>query len=137
MRSFGSGWIEITPPHFEEGPWLHKRGRLYYLTYASLDRSRHSDERVSYATATSIKGPWTYRGELTGSGRNSFTIHPGIARFKGRWYLFLHNAALEIGGIKGAIGRRSVTEEHLQYNPDGTMKPVVQTEAGVTAPLPR
>ncbi|GHB95506.1 family 43 glycosylhydrolase [Thermomonas carbonis] len=27
---------EITPPHFEEGPRLHRRGDLYYLTYASL-----------------------------------------------------------------------------------------------------
>ena len=44
---------ETTPPHFEEGPWLHKRGDLYYLTYASRpadatrrarvlrDRARH------------------------------------------------------------------------------------------------
>ncbi|WP_300973263.1 family 43 glycosylhydrolase [Sphingomonas sp. LHG3406-1] len=123
---------EITPPHFEEGPWLHKRGSLYYLTYASLDRSRHKDERVSYATAPTIRGPWTYRGELTGSAQNSFTIHPGIARFRGRWYLFLHNAALTIGDRKGALGRRSVTVEHLRYRPDGTMIPVVQTTAGVS-----
>jgi beta-xylosidase len=128
---------EITPPHFEEGPWLHKRNGLYYLTYASLDRSSHKDERVSYATAASIRGPWTYRGELTGSGKNSFTIHPGIARFKGNWYLFLHNAALTIGDQSGAIGRRSVTVEHLSYKPDGTMKPVIQTDAGVTLPGPR
>lgn len=127
---------EITPPHFEEGPWLHKRGRLYYLTYASLDRSRHKDERVSYATAPSVRGPWTYRGELTGSGRNSFTIHPGIAEFKGRWYLFLHNAALKIGDVEGALGRRAVTAEHLQYNADGTMRPVEQTDAGVAASPP-
>nr|WP_314446233.1 glycoside hydrolase family 43 protein [uncultured Sphingomonas sp.] len=125
---------EITPPHFEEGPWLHKRGKLYYLTYASLDRSKHTDERVSYSTAPSIRGPWTYRGELTGSGRNSFTIHPGIARFKGQWYLFLHNAALTIGDLQGALGRRAVTVEHLRYNRDGTLKPVIQTDAGVTAP---
>lgn len=128
---------EITPPYFEEGPWLHKRGSLYYLTYASLDRSRHTDERVSYSTAPSIRGPWTYRGELTGSGKNSFTIHPGIAEFRGSWYLFLHNAALTIGDLKGALGRRSVTVEHLQYNPDGTMRRVEQTDAGVTAPPPR
>ena len=96
----------ITPPHFEEGPWLHKRGAFYYLTYASLDRATHSDERVSYATATALDGPWTYRGELTGSGEGSFTIHPGIAEFKGQWYLFLHNAALTIGDRKGALGRR-------------------------------
>ena len=128
---------EITPPHFEEGPWLHKRGALYYLTYASLDRSKHRDERISYATAPSIKGPWTHRGELTGSGKYSFTIHPGIAEFKGNWYLFLHNAALAVGDLNGAIGRRAVTVEHLRYNPDGTMQPVVQTEAGVSVAPPR
>ena len=125
---------EITPPHFEEGPWLHKRDGIYYLTYASLDRSKHRDEKVSYSTAPSIQGPWTYRGELTGSGKYSFTIHPGIVQFKDQWYLFLHNAALAIGDQNGSIGRRAVTVEHLQYNADGTMKPVVQTEAGVSVP---
>lgn len=125
---------EITPPHFEEGPWLHKRGKFYYLTYASLDRATHRDERISYATATSLDGPWTYRGELTGSGKYSFTIHPGIAQYKGDWYIFLHNASLAIGDLNGAIGRRAVTVERLEYNSDGTLKPVVQTEAGITAP---
>ena len=125
---------EITPPHFEEGPWLHKRGKLYYLTYASLDRTSQRDEHVSYATAPSPAGPWTYRGLLTGPGKNSFTIHPGIAEFRGQWYLFLHNAVLKIGDQSGAVGRRSVTVEHLRYNVDGTMKPVIQTDAGVSVP---
>jgi arabinoxylan arabinofuranohydrolase len=128
---------EITPPHFEEGPWLHKRGALWYLTYASLDRSKHRDERVSYATATDPRGPWKYRGELTGSGKYSFTIHPGIVDYKGQSYLFLHNANLAIGDMSGAIGRRAVTVERLFYNPDGTMRPVVQTGAGVSAPAVR
>lgn len=127
---------EITPPNFEEGPWLHKRGGLYYLTYASLDRATHTDERVSYATAPSIEGPWTYRDELTGSGEGSFTVHPGIAVFKGQWYLFLHNAALTIGDQKGALGRRAVTVEYLTYDDEGLMRPVVQTKAGVSAPPP-
>jgi arabinoxylan arabinofuranohydrolase len=128
---------EITPPHFEEGPWLHKRGKFYYLTYASLDRSKHNDERVSYSTALSLNGPWTYRGELTGSGTNSFTIHPGITKFKGQWYIFLHNAALTVGDQKAALGRRAVTVEYLRYNPDGTIMPVIQTAIGVAAPVPR
>ncbi len=123
---------EITPPHYEEGPWLHKRGKLYYLSYASVDRTTQKDEHVSYATAPSINGPWTYRGLLTGPAKNSFTIHPGIAQFKGNWYLFLHNATLQIGDRKGADTLRAVTVEHLQYKPDGTMKPVVQTELGVS-----
>ncbi|MBN6100794.1 glycoside hydrolase family 43 protein [Xanthomonas sp. CFBP 8703] len=125
---------EINPPHFEEGPWLHKRGDLYYLTYASLDRATQRDEHVSYSTAPAITGPWTYRGELTGSGKYSFTIHPGIVEFKRHWYLFLHNATLAIGDLNGAIGRRAVTVEYLHYNPDGTMQPVRQSQAGVSIP---
>jgi arabinoxylan arabinofuranohydrolase len=127
---------EITPPHFEEGPWLHKHGELYYLTYASLDRSTQRDEHVSYATAPTLSGPWTYRGELTGPGEGSFTIHPGIVQFKGDWYIFLHNAALSIGDQKGALGRRAVTVERLHYNADGSLKPVVQTQEGVWSPQP-
>jgi hypothetical protein len=128
---------EITPPHFVEGPWLHKRGELYYLTYASMDSKTQTSEHISYSTAPSINGPWTYRGLLTGPAKNSFTIHAGIANFKKDWYLFLHNAALAIGDVEGAAGRRAVTVEHLEYNQDGTMKPVVQTELGVSVPLAR
>lgn len=127
---------EITPPHFEEGPWLHKHGDLYYLTYASLDRSTQRDEHVSYATAPSISGPWTYRGLLTGPGKYSFTIHPGIVEFKGDSYIFLHNATLAVGDQSGAIGRRAVTVERLRYNADGTFQPVVQTQEGVSGPKP-
>lgn len=121
---------EITPPHFEEGPWLHERDDVYYLTYASLDRAAHTDERVSYSTAPAITGPWTYRGELTGSAKGSFTIHPGIAEFKGRWYLFLHDATLTIDDVAGALGRRAVTVKDLQYDSQGLMLPVTRTSAG-------
>ena len=38
--------------------------------------------------------------------------------------------------MNGAIGRRAVTVEQLQYNADGTMKPVVQTDAGVSVAPP-
>ena len=68
---------------------------------------------------------------LTGPGRYSFTIHPGIAHFHGRWYLFAHNAALTIGDQAGAIGRRAVTVYPLHYNADGTMRPVVQDDGRV------
>ena len=78
-----------------------------------------------------MKGSWTPQGELTGMAENSFTIHPGIIEFKGQWYLFYHNAVLTIDGHAGAIGRRSVCVDKLEYNPDGTMKPVEQTKEGV------
>ncbi len=62
----------------------------------------------------------------TGSGKYSFTIHPGIVEFKGDWYIFLHNAALAVGEMNGAIGRRAVTVERLHYNADGSLRPVVR-----------
>lgn len=79
-----------------------------------------------------VEGPWTPRGELTGMAENSFTIHPGIIEFQGKWYLFYHNATLTLDGHPGAIGRRSVCVDELHYNPDGTMQTVVQTKQGVS-----
>lgn len=116
----------IDLPRYVEGPWLHKRGDMYYLTYASMGQGR---EAIEYATAPSMDGPWTPRGELTGMAENSFTIHPGIISFNGQDYLFYHNAVLEIDGHKGAIGRRSVCVDSLFYSPEGLMLPVTQTSA--------
>ena len=116
----------IDLPLYVEGPWLHKRGNIYYLTYASSNPETHQED-ISYATATDMEGEWTPRGQLTGPAENSFTIHPGIVNFNGQDYLFYHNATLEIDGHKGAIGRRAVCVDSLFYNPDGTMIPVRQT----------
>ena len=115
----------VDVPNYVEGPWLHKRNGIYYLTYASFG---NGSETISYSTAPSMEGPWTPQGELTGNAENSFTIHPGIVEFKGQPYLFYHNATLELDGHKGAIGRRSVCVDSLSYNEDGTMNHVTQTK---------
>lgn len=124
---------EVKIPYFVEGPWLHKRNGLYYLTYASIDEPAQRNERISYATATSIQGPWTYRGELTGEATNSFTIHAGIAKFRGNWYFFYHDGTLK-RDEQGNQFRRAASVEHLLYNPDGTIRPIVQTREGVSIP---
>ncbi|HTN40075.1 MAG TPA: glycoside hydrolase family 43 protein [Asticcacaulis sp.] len=120
-------------PDFVEGPWLHKRGNLYYLTYAGMDKEKRA-ENIAYATSEAITGPWTYRGLITGTAENSFTIHPGIIEFKNQWYLFYHKATLTINGEAGATGRRCVCLDYMYYNPDGTIQPVTQTDAGVSLP---
>lgn len=118
----------IDLPKYVEGPWLHRHGNMYYLTYASDCGDK---EAIAYATASSMSGPWTYRGELTHPAENSYTIHPGIIEFKNKWYLFYHNAILTLDGHGGTIGRRSVCIDELFYNTDGTMKFVKQTKDGV------
>ena len=128
------GPIEILEmPEFVEGPWIHKRDGLYYLTYAS-HAGKMSSEMIAYATAPAMEGPWTYRGVLTGQAEKSFTIHPGIIEFKKQWYLFYHNATLTIGEESGAVGRRAVCVDYLYYNPDGSMVYVEQTKEGITIP---
>lgn len=132
MISFADEIRTQTVPFFVEGPWLFRRGDIYYLAYAGIDESEHEWEQIYYATAPAVTGPWTFRGKIMGIAENSFTIHPGIVEYKGNWYLFYHNAALSIDGVEGALGRRSVRAEHLYFNEDGTIRPVVATEAGVT-----
>jgi beta-xylosidase len=122
----------IKLPDYTEGPWLFKRGKLYYLAYASIDEVAQGAERIAYATAPAITGPWTYRGLITGKTRNSYTIHPGIIEFHGRWYFFYHDALLSIGDLEGATGRRAVAVEYMHFNPDGTIRPIEQTDAGIS-----
>jgi arabinoxylan arabinofuranohydrolase len=121
---------QLKVDNYVEGPWLHKRGDIYYLTYAGFSGG---SEDIRYATAPKITGPWTNRGELTGNAKNSFTIHPGIIEFNGQWYLFYHNATLTLNGQVGTTGRRSVCIDYLNYNEDGTMKFVLQTDKGITS----
>ena len=128
------GSIEkIDLPHYVEGPWLYKHDKLYYLVYAAIVPPVGS-EQIAYATAEKITGPWTYRGLITGPAKNSFTIHPGVIEFRGQWYFFYHFAGLTLNGERGALGRRAVCVEYLEYNPDGTIKPITQTVEGVSKP---
>jgi len=133
MIELDSPIYKIRLPHFEEGPWIHKRDGIYYMTYASHVGVVGS-EMFAYATARNMVGPWTYQGVLTGRAYRSFTIHPAIIDFKGQGYLFYHNAALTIDGVQGALGRRAVCVEYLYYLPDGKMAYVPQTREGITVP---
>lgn len=109
-------------PHYTEAPWLHKHNGLYYLSFAA-----GFPERTAYATAPKITGPWTYRGVIKELAGNCNTNHHAIIEFKGRSYFIYHNG----GTPKGDSFHRSVCIEYLDYNPDGTIKPVVETQAGV------
>lgn len=83
---------------FTEAPYVHKANGKYYLTYAA-----RWPEKIAYAMADSITGPWEYMGIISEVAGNSNTTHPAIAHFKGRDWFFSH-----IGGLGGGSGSRSV-----------------------------
>lgn len=109
---------------FHEAAWTFKRDGVYYLTYAD---NLHDNNRMRYATSEHPLGPWTYRGiflEPTGCS----TTHGSVVQFKGRWYLFYHNQAISDQG-----NLRSVCIDELQFDEDGAIRTVRQTEEGVRA----
>ena len=126
----------IDLPFFTEGPWLFKREGHYYLLYAGIDESESENEQVYYATAPSVTGPYEFRGKIMGEAERSFIIHPGVEYFEGNWYFFYHNSAHDIGDREGKLGRRSVRAEHMVFDDDGSIRPMIATDAGLTAPRP-
>ncbi len=109
---------------YTEGPWLTKRNGTYQLLYAAGGVPEH----ISYSTAPSPTGPWTYAGEIMPlSATNSFTNHCGVADYKGHSYFFYHTGKLPGGGGFG----RSVAVEEFKYNADGSFPTILPTDEGV------
>ena len=107
---------------FTEAPWIHKHKGKYYLSYAT-----GFPEKISYAMADNIEGPYKYMGILNEVAGNSNTNHQAITKFKGKWYFFYHNGARKGGG--GAS--RSVCIDQLHYNRNKSLKRVIMTTEGV------
>ena len=133
MTSIDGEIQEIYLPNYTEGPWLHEREGTYYLSYACFAHQAMW-EKLCYATAPEITGPWEYQGIIMDRNERSYTIHPAITTFKGRDYLFYHTGKLTIGEESGAIGRRAVSIEYLFYNEDGTIQPVEKSMNGLSVP---
>jgi hypothetical protein len=106
---------------YEEAPWLYKRKNLNYLFFAGGPIPEH----LGYSTGPTPEGPWTYGGVIMAS-QSAFTNHPGVVDYKGKTYLFYHNADLPGGdGFK-----RSVCVEELKFNSDGSVPMVQPTKEG-------
>lgn len=109
---------------FTEAPWVHKYNGKYYLTYAS-----EWPEKIAYAMADSMEGPWKPMGVISEIAGNSNTTHPAIVNFRDQWLFLSHNGALP----DGASYSRSVIIEPMAYRADGTIRPIPATAKGVSA----
>ena len=113
---------QINVPRFTEAPWVHKYQGKYYLTYAS-----EWPEKIAYAIADQIGGPYTPMGIISEIAGNSNTTHPAIVQFKGQWLFFSHNGGLS----DGTSYSRSVIAEPMNYNGDGSIQNIPATAKGV------
>jgi len=117
--------LEFDGFRFTEAPWVHKHEGRYYLTYAT-----EFPEKIAYAVADAITGPYTYKGILNEIAGNSNTNHQAIVEHKGQWYFIYHNGAINPDG--GSYSR-SVCIDRLHHNPDGTIERIRMTSEGVSS----
>lgn len=114
--------IDFPGFNFTEAPWVHQYNNKYYLIYAT-----EFPEKIAYAIADHIEGPYEYKGLLTEIAGNSNTTHPATVEFKGQWYFFYHNGAIN---PKGGSYSRSVCAEYIEHLPDGSIKKIEMTTEG-------
>ncbi len=121
---------------FREGVFVIFRNGTYYFLW-SEDDTRSENYRVRYATSQSPMGPLTIPGNnlilqkdptlgIYGTGHNSVIQVPG----KDEWYIVYHRFS-KPNGIK--MGRaagfhREVAIDKMEFNADGSIKPVVVTD---------
>ena len=81
-ESFGKreGDVKDRPTLYEEGPWLYKRNKLYYLFWPGGPLPEH----IGYSTSTLPTGPWKYGGTIMTTEGGVFTNHQGVIDFRGQ-----------------------------------------------------
>lgn len=102
---------------YQEGPWVYKRGDIYYMAYAS----ECCPEGIGYATSSTPVGPWECQGMIMDRDGRASGNHPGIVDFKGKTYVFGFN--YYINGLDGSghRERRSVAVTTISFLSDGTI----------------
>lgn len=143
MISFAREISVTTPPNFTEGPFMHLREGVYYLSY-SHGRWNDASYAVHYATSSSPTGPWSYQGKILGNdashkgpGHHSIVHNP----HEDAWYIFYHrwNNKSSAGPFSG---HRFTAVDLLEYDSQGKIVPVIMTDTGVgpvrldTSPTP-
>jgi len=132
----GTIFREITPPGYVEGSFMIKRNGVYYLMWSEGGWTG-PDYRVAYAMGKSPLGPFTPKGTIlaqdfhiaTGAGHHSVVNVPGTDD----WYIVYHRRPL--GDNNG--DHRELAIDRMEFDADGTIKPVVMTNQGVAPrPLP-
>ncbi|MEA3187416.1 MAG: hypothetical protein QOD99_1246 [Chthoniobacter sp.] len=115
---------DITPPGYNEGPFVHKRNGKYYLSWSEHD-TRDPRYCVAYGTADSPLGPFVkpvenpilhQSGAVKGAGHHSILQIPG----RDEWVIAYHRFRIPDGNGYN----RETCLSPLHYGEDGRILPV-------------
>lgn len=127
----GEFFKEITPAkEYVEGSFIVKRKGIYYLMWSEGEWTG-SDYSVAYAMANSPLGPFKRIGKILqqdfkiakGAGHHSMVNIPNTDD----WYIVYHRRPLNTNDGN----HRLLAIDHVYFNADGTIKPVVMTNEGI------
>lgn len=99
---------------FFEGAWMHKYQGKYYFSYSTGDT-----HFLAYAISNSPYGQLHVSWYLHAARRGLGRTHHSIVEFRGKWYLFYHDAELS-----GKTHLRNVKVQELKHNPDGSLEEI-------------
>jgi beta-xylosidase len=141
LTSLKPGTTRVMTPDqtFREGAYAFFRNGKYYFMW-SEDDTRSPNYQVRYGTADAPLGKITVAANnlvvsknpaagIYGTGHNSVIQVPG----RDEWYLVYHRFTYPEGIKMGdeAGFHREVCIDRLEFNPDGSIRPVVPTHAGI------
>lgn len=146
MLSLKEGATQVLQPgrDYREGTYVFCRQGKYYFMW-SVDDTRSPDYRVAYGIADSPLGKITIPADniilskdtaagIYGTGHNSVLQIPG----RDEWYIVYHRFnypnGIDMGDAAGF--NREVCIDKLEFNEDGTIKPVKPTQKGIEPVLP-
>jgi len=126
MTSFSSSLSVVTPSNFTEAAFMSKRNGIYYISYSNGSWQTNT-YNVRYATGSSPLGPWTYAGQIL----TSDSLHKGPGSHAllqlpntDSWYICYHY-------WDSVYSTRHTALDVLNYNVNGSIKPVAMTGGGV------
>lgn len=126
----GTIFKEITPESYVEGPFMFIRNGKYYFMWSEGGWTG-PNYSVAYAIANSPFGPFQRVGKIlqqdpaiaNGAGHHSVIQIPG----KDEWYIVYHRRPVtETDG-----NSRETCIEHMYFDENGFIKPVIITKEGV------
>lgn len=128
----GTVFKEITPEGYVEGAYMLLKGGRYYFMWSEGGWTG-PDYAVAYALGDSPLGPFQRVGKILaqdprvarGAGHHSVLHAPE----SDRWYIVYHRRPLD----RTDRNHRVVSIDRLRFTPDGHIRPVRITHAGVLA----
>jgi beta-xylosidase len=130
----GSLVREITPEGYVEGPVMFRRDGKWYFMWSEGGWT-NATYQVAYAMADTLDGPWRRIGTVieknpdiaTGAGHHSILRAPAAGQRPEEWFIVYHRRP---AGQTDANARVTCIER-MEFDPDGTIRPVRMTTEGV------